>query len=100
MKSKRICFLFVFASVLAANVAARAEVRLPGFFSDNMVLQQGMRVPIWGWAEDGEEVSVKFRGQLAKTKAKDGKWMVKLSRLKAGGPDTLIVQGKNRIELA
>src|SRR5206468_3357660 len=65
-----------------------------------MVLQQGMRVPIWGWADEGEEVTVKFRGQLVKTKAKDGKWMLKLSRLKAGGPDTLTIQGKNHIELA
>jgi sialate O-acetylesterase len=64
-----------------------------------MVLQQGMRVAIWGWAAEGEEVTVSFRGQKAKTKAQDGKWQVKLSRLKAGGPDALVIQGKNRIEL-
>jgi sialate O-acetylesterase len=99
MNSKRFPLVFA-ATLIAANLAARAEVRLPGFFSDNMVLQQGASVPIWGWAADGEEVTVKIRGQLAKTKAKDGKWMVKLSRLKPGGPDTLVVQGKNRIEFA
>jgi sialate O-acetylesterase len=78
---------------------ARADVRLPALFSDNAVLQQGMRVPIWGWADEGEEVAVSFRGQKAKAKARDGKWMVKLHNLKAGGPDTLTVSGKNTIAL-
>src|ERR1051325_1619499 len=79
--------------------SARADVRLPALFSDNMVLQQGARVTVWGWADDGEEVQVTFRGKTSKTKAQNGKWLVKLSRFKAGGPDNLIVQGKNRIEL-
>jgi len=38
---------------------------------------------------------VTFRGQTVKTKTKDGHWMVKLSALKAGGPDVLTVAGKN-----
>lgn len=81
-------------------LAAQAEVRLPALFSDNMVLQQGMDVPVWGWADNGEEVKVSFRGKTVKTKAKDGKWMVKLGKLKAGGgPDSLVVEGKNRLEL-
>ncbi len=79
--------------------AAHADVRLPALFADNMVLQQGIRVPVWGWANDGEQVTVSFRGQIAKVTAKNGKWMVKLARLKAGGPDNLIVEGKNKIEL-
>lgn len=78
---------------------ARADVRLPNLFSDNMVLQQGMKVTVWGWADDGEEVTVSFRGQTVKTVAKDGKWMVHLRKLKAGGPDTLTVSGKNSITL-
>src|SRR5882672_12333786 len=98
MKSRNLA-PFVFTSIFAVALAARAEVRLPGLFSDYMVLQQGARAPIWGLADEGEEVTVVFRGQTAKAKAKDGKWMVKLSPLKAGGPDTLVVEGKNRIEL-
>jgi len=90
--------LGVFAGILVL-VSARADVRLPALFSDNMVLQQGTAVPIWGWADEGEEVKVSFRGKSLNAKAQNGKWMVKLSRLKAGGPDNLIVEGKNRIEL-
>jgi sialate O-acetylesterase len=87
--------LFAF-SFLAA---ARADVKLPALFSDNMVLQQGMNVPVWGWADEGEEVAVTFRGKTVKTKAQDGKWMVKLPGHIAGGPEVLVIQGKNRIQL-
>ena len=64
-----------------------------------MVLQQGIAVPVWGWADDGESIKVQFRSQTVTTVAKDGKWMVNLASLTAGGPDTLKVQGKNTITL-
>ncbi len=79
--------------------SAQADVRLPALFSDNMVLQQKLTAPVWGWADEGEEVKVTFRGKTAKTKAKNGKWMAELTGLKAGGPDDLVVEGKNRIEI-
>jgi len=95
---KRFLLLPIFVLCFLAY-AVRAEVRLPALFSDNMVLQQGMDVPVWGWADDGEEVKVTFRGKTVKAKAKGGKWMLKLGKFKAGGPDELLVEGKNRIEL-
>jgi sialate O-acetylesterase len=95
MITKRHWFSFLLASILLASFGSRAEVRLHGLFSDNMVLQQGMAVPVWGWANDGEVVTVKFRGQRASTKAKDGKWSLKLRSLKAGGPAVLTVRTKS-----
>ncbi|HSH94042.1 MAG TPA: sialate O-acetylesterase [Roseimicrobium sp.] len=86
------------AVVLGAALVARAEVTMPGVFSDNMVLQQGASVPVWGTAEDGEIVIVNFQGQKVTTKAKDGKWSVKLKPLKSGGPDIMVIDGKNRIQ--
>jgi sialate O-acetylesterase len=80
-------------------LSARADVKLPALFSDNMVLQQGMRLPVWGWAADGEKVTVTFRGKKVSATAQGGKWMVKLPNQKAGGPDTLTVEGHNQIEL-
>jgi sialate O-acetylesterase len=85
------------ALAVCAQVAAVADVRLPKLFADNMVLQQQLKAPVWGWADEGEEVTVSFRGQKVKTVAKDGKWLVKLSAMKAGGPDELTVTGKNSI---
>ena len=97
MKSQRPLKSLAIATFLSFACSLRADVRLPALFSDKMVLQRGIRLPVWGWAEDGEEVTVSFRGETAKTKAKNGKWAIKLSRQKAGGPDTLVVQGKNKI---
>jgi sialate O-acetylesterase len=91
--------LAMFAVALWAVLPLEAEVKLPGLFGDNMVLQQGMATPVWGWADDGEAVTVSFRGQTLRTTAKDGKWQVKLRKLDAGGPDTLTISGLNTIEL-
>ncbi len=66
-------------------------VRLPRLFSDNMVLQQGTSVPIWGWGRDGDTVTVRFQKQTASTRVKDGKWLVRLGGLKPGKPETLTI---------
>lgn len=79
--------------------AVRADVRLAGLFTDNMVLQQQKEVPVWGWADDGESVTVEFRGRRTQATADGGKWRVKLPRMMAGGPDALTVSGKNKIVL-
>ena len=80
-------------------LAARADVKLNGMFTDNLVLQRDTLAPVWGWADEGEEITVAFRGQQVKTKAKDGCWMVRLNKLTAGGPDDLTVTGKNTVTL-
>ncbi len=67
--------------------AARAEVRPHSLFGDNMVLQQGMKITVWGKADPGERVTVKIQDQEGSGAAdKDGKWRVELGALKAGGP--------------
>lgn len=73
-----------------------AVVRLSALFSDNMVLQQGMDVPVWGWADDGDEITVRFRGHKVTTRAHNGKWSLRLGSLKAGGPDVLTIITKAR----
>jgi sialate O-acetylesterase len=86
-------------ALLLCGGAALGDVRLPAVFSDHMVLQQGIPVPVWGWADDGESVTVHFRNQDVTATAQSGKWMVRLKRLKTGGPDVMTIAGKNRIEL-
>jgi sialate O-acetylesterase len=77
-------------------LSTRAELQLPALFSDNMVLQQGMPVTVWGWADDGDVVTVKFRGQTVSATTHNLKWSVKLRALKAGGPDTLTISTKTQ----
>ena len=62
------------------------RVRPNSLFSENAVLQQGMSVPVWGTAADGERVTVSIQGQNVSTTAKSGRWMVRLQPLKEGGP--------------
>ena len=73
--------MLIFAVAAAANFAL-AEVWLPKIFSNNMVLQAGEPVSIWGSAEAGSKVEIEFAG--AKTAAKagaDGKWKARLKPL-------------------
>ncbi|HMJ91170.1 MAG TPA: sialate O-acetylesterase [Candidatus Acidoferrum sp.] len=81
-----------FIIIALGVLTARAEVRLHHLFTDHMVLQQGTSVPVWGWADEGDKITVEFAGQKASTTVKNGKWMVKLKNLKPGAPDALRVR--------
>ena len=82
--------------VLCSLSAAVAEVKLPAVLGDNMVLQQGRPVPIWGWAEPGEMVAVTVPGQSVISKAdKDGQWQVKLAKLDEDKPIEINVTGSS-----
>jgi sialate O-acetylesterase len=79
---------------------AFADVKLASPFTDHMVLQYDMLVPVWGTASPGEKVTFKFGKQIKTViAAANGKWMIKLSKLKPGGPFTLAVTGNNKILL-
>ncbi len=88
------------ASLLIA-LSDYAEVKLPAIFGDHMVLQQGSALPVWGWAERGDTVTVSVAGQRVTTTAGgDGKWRVNLEPLNVSGePTELTVVGKNTITL-
>ena len=101
MSIQRFRAVLALAFLLASGLGLRAELRLAAPFSENMVLQQGAPVPVWGWANDGEVVTVRFRGQKVSTTVTDLKWCVVLRPLKAGGPYRLKVStGTESLELA
>jgi len=97
--------VFIIACLAAClAVLARpssADVRLPHVFGDHMVVQRGTKIPVWGWADPGEEVAVQLGKRKAKTRADaEGKWIVRLGRIrKAGGPYEMTVTGRNTIRL-
>lgn len=88
---------------LLASLAflAQAEIKLPAIIGDNMVLQQKLANPIWGWDTPGTEVTVKFAGQTKTAKAgSDGKWTVTLDPVPANAvPTTLSIQGTTSKEV-
>jgi sialate O-acetylesterase len=100
MKTIATIFFVLIVAVLSA-AEAQANVSLPDVISEGMVLQQGQAVPFWGKADPGEVVTVRFAGQSKKAiAALDGTWRVKLDPMRANAtPATMIVSGKNTIEL-
>lgn len=89
----------IFIAGLCAASLARADVKLPALFSDHMVVQAGAEVPVWGWADPGERVTVSLAGQSLSVKtATNGRWMVRLAKLKpTGHPQTMTVTGRNAL---
>ena len=94
-------FLPFLATCLSASATTPllAEMQPCSLFSDGAVLQREMPVPVWGTARDGEKVTVKFHGQEVSAVAKEGKWMVGLEPMKAGGPFTMTISGDNVVEI-
>jgi sialate O-acetylesterase len=99
MNSRLLLTILTTAASLLAEHSTQAEVKLAALFSDHLVLQSDKAVPVWGWADPGEEVTVSIAGQSKSAKAgADGKWMVKLDALKAAEePTTLTAKGSNTV---
>src|SRR5215218_9822591 len=94
---KKCVLLFL---VISFGITTRANVRLPKIFGDSMVLQRDKPIPVWGWANAGENVTVQFHNQKKTARAgRDGKWKLTLSPEAAGGPYMLTVKGKNTTTL-
>jgi len=104
MRLFRYLLLAVFAQALTGS--ARAELKVPAIFADNMVLQRNALLPVWGTASPGDEVYVTFEQKTADGKreegksviaGKDGKWMVKIGPYPPGGePGTLSIKGTEK----
>ncbi len=92
--------LFIGALWCGSAVPLRAAPALPGLFSDHMVLQQGRELPIWGWADPGEKITVTLANLTRSTSASvDRRWKVLLPSLQAGGPFVLTVRGKKTVAI-
>src|SRR2546425_7012783 len=94
-------FLFgalVLVLLAAWSTSMFAEVRVPSVIGDNMVLQQGMKVRIWGTASAGERVAVSFNSRTAQTTAdQNGRWQTFIGPFKGGGPFVLTIRGANAL---
>lgn len=93
--------LLLSAILLAEVGAVAAAVQLASPFGNNMVLQRGKPVPVWGTAAPAEAVSVDFAGQTVATTADaNGRWRVELPVLTASAtPRDLTVTGTNTVTL-
>jgi sialate O-acetylesterase len=86
--------------LLFTSQAVLSQVKLPQLVRDSMILQRDVNIKIWGWAAKDERVNVKFNNRNYKTKTgSDGKWLITLPPMKAGGPYTMDITGSNKISL-
>ena len=84
--------------LLIVPLFLHAQVRLPQLIADHMVLQRDVVIPIWGWAAPAEKIVLSFNGHTYKvTAAADGSWQIHLPNMRAGGPYTLDIRGKNHL---
>ena len=84
--------LIVLLAVTCVSFTANAEVKLPQLFQSGMVMQRGKPIPIWGWADKGEQVTITFLKKTYTTTADDqGLWRIDLPKMKAGGPFQLTI---------
>ena len=93
--------LIAILTISALLSATRAEVGLPQIFSNGMILQREMPVPIWGTADPGEKIVVSFAGQIVSDQANtNGNWLIKLAPLEASNEArTLSIKATNQIVL-
>ncbi|WP_445452494.1 sialate O-acetylesterase [Flavobacterium sp. 25HG05S-40] len=97
MRSK-ILFLFF---LMIAN-SAMANVTLPSFFSDGMVLQRNSDVKLWGWGNPKEPIIIttSWNKQEYSTVAdSNANWSVIIPTAKEGGPYTISIKGYNELVL-
>lgn len=90
IKHLGLCLLSFFVVIHTAV----AQLRLPNFFSDHMVLQRNTELNFWGWGGSNRQIKVigSWFPDTVKTRVDyNGKWAVKLPAGKAGGPYNLKV---------
>lgn len=90
----------ILLAALIFNTNTYAQIKLPQLISDGMVLQRDAEVKVWGWASPKEEVKVAFLGKsYSSTTDQNGKWSIKIDRLKPGGPYEMDIVASNQIKL-
>ncbi len=98
---RRSLTLYLIWLLLIIPATTKAEVKLSHLFGDHMVLQQNSSCPIWGWADNGEQITITCSWGATASAIPDinGKWQANLQTPKYGGPYTIEVKGKNTIQI-
>ena len=89
---KKFKIVFTLFIILISSIIIEAKVKLPTLITDGMILQRNQNVTIWGSADSGEKVNLKFLNKKYQTIAdKSGNWKIKLAPMKAGGPFEMVI---------
>ncbi|MCR9288778.1 MAG: beta galactosidase jelly roll domain-containing protein [Bacteroidetes bacterium] len=93
--------IFLFNLLLICQISLWSQLSVSKLFCDHMVMQQDHEIPVWGWANANEVITVIFDKKNFPTKAdKDGNWRVKLPAMKPGESHQMkIIGSKKEIEI-
>ncbi len=85
--------------IICLPISAFADVSLNSLFSDHMVIQRDTEVPIWGWADPNEIITVEtsWGASVQVITSLEGTWRADIKTPEAGGPHTITVFSKNKI---
>ena len=79
--------LLFFCATLFCLSTADAKITMPQLFQSGMVMQRGKAIPVWGKADAGETITIRFKKKEYTTTADaNGRWRIDLPKMKAGGP--------------
>ena len=101
IQSFKKCWLLWTVIFLSFPQYLLADVKLNALFSDHMVIQRETVIPIWGWADANEIITIETTwGASAQVITNtDGTWRADLETPEAGGPHKITVFSKNKIEI-
>ena len=79
--------LLFFCATLFCLSTADAKITMPQLFQSGMVMQRGKAIPVWGKADAGETITIRFnKKEYTTTADANGRWRIDLPKMKAGGP--------------
>ncbi|XOV95031.1 MAG: sialate O-acetylesterase [Bacteroidota bacterium] len=94
---KRLTSVFFLFALLSAQLVL-AEIKLPAIVSSNMVLQRNTTVPLWGWADPKEKLTIEASWLSTPVKVdadKEGNWKVEVKTTESKSPQTIKITGKS-----
>ncbi len=94
--------IFVLLVILFVTNATQADIKLPGIFSDNMILQQQSSAAIWGWAKPASMVLIQpswSKTDYTTLTDQSGKWMTKIPTPKFGGPYSITISDGKALKI-
>ena len=92
MKNQNYKFTMILLFLSFISITIDAKIILPTLITDGMVLQRNQNITIWGSADSGEKVNLKFLNKKYQTIADNsGNWKIKLAPMKAGGPFEMVI---------
>lgn len=93
----------VFAALAILGQHLSADTNRPflhGLFTDNAVIQRGVKAPVWGWTTPGATVGVIVaETEYSAVADADGRWEAQVGPCPAGGPYDMEIRGPESLTL-